>query len=253
MACSIERLFHLSPSASQFEPDLFSRILPALNQDGSLAMAIYLRTGETDVAAKNEEDVRDGKANATQGESQSYRERAKSIIDCAMQQETRHLENGPYARVVWVVVTDSRDLKQWITGSYDKTHVRRDSKQIPREVVTTRSRGVHTRGKRQPSTADFAEALIDWYLIGESDLVILDNGGPSFGGTAALRTARPVYDATNGTCYKRTPSFVYYEEMKMRRSQCEQMKRLKGSEKLSPACICVLNVTDASGIASLVM
>jgi hypothetical protein len=44
------------------------------------------------------------------------------------------------------------------------------------------------------------EAFIDWYLIGESDIVVSDNESPTFGGTASLRTFRPYHDAI--TCRK---------------------------------------------------
>ena len=65
--------------------------------------------------------------------------------------------------------------------------------------------------ERDPSLADFAEAIIDWYLIGEADLVIMDQNSVSFGGTAALRTARTVFDASRthpwskGKCQKAVP------------------------------------------------
>lgn len=250
MACSIGSLFQLSPKANQFQPGLFSEILPSLNQEGTLVVAIYLRTGETDAAAKKEQDMMRGvRANVTQGESQSYRgERAQNLLDCAMQQESEYLDKRSYTRVVWLVVTDSPNLKQWITESYDNTRTQStvpNSRQIPRRVVTTQSRGVHTKGQRGPSTADFAEALIDWYLIGESDLVVLDNGGPSFGGTAALRTARPVYDVTDGTCSKMEPNFLYFNEMNMRKRQCEHLQKIKGSKDLAPSCIYILNATGS--------
>mmetsp|Transcript_31120 Transcript_31120/g.68326 ORF Transcript_31120/g.68326 Transcript_31120/m.68326 type:complete len:359 (-) Transcript_31120:36-1112(-) len=64
---------------------------------------------------------------------------------------------------------------------------------ITRRVLVTSARGAHTRLQDGVSTVDFAEALIDWYLIGESDAVVASSIY-SFGVTAALRTARPVYD-----------------------------------------------------------
>lgn len=65
---------------------------------------------------------------------------------------------------------------------------------IPRKVLVTSARGAHTRLEGGGvSTADFAEAAIDWYLLGESDAVIA-NKLYSFGMTAAFRTARPIYD-----------------------------------------------------------
>ena len=65
---------------------------------------------------------------------------------------------------------------------------------ITRRIVVTSARGAHTRLEGGGvSTADFAEAFIDWYLLGESDAVIA-NKLYSFGMTAAFRTARPIYD-----------------------------------------------------------
>ena len=72
-----------------------------------------------------------------------------------------------------------------------------------RQEKTTR--GVHSRSDRGPSQSDFAEAIVDWYLIGESDLVVMDKSSVSFGGTAALRTARPVQDASHGKCIRNLP------------------------------------------------
>ena len=66
------------------------------------------------------------------------------------------------------------------------------SRVIPREVLTTGSRGIHVRPERNPSTSEFAEAFLDWYLIGESDAVVTDMQS-SFGPTGAMRTNRPLY------------------------------------------------------------
>jgi len=116
---------------------------------------------------------------------------------------------------VWMVVTDSAPLRKWITETYGSDNNANDKHsspadrqkdksrvQVPREIVTTRSRGVHTSSSRSPSTTDFAEALIDWYLLGESDLVVTSNAWYSFGSTAALRTDRPLYGG--GTCSRVT-------------------------------------------------
>ena len=185
MACSLASLFHLAPTAAQFQPDLFTRILPTLHQPNALVMTLYIRTTYTDDKATKEKAGQEAPAE----DLVRAQRHAKRIITCALGLEQEYLsKNRGYTRVVWMVVTDSPYVKQWIT----KTHDMRNAT-IPREIVTTRSRGAHTRPERGPSTVDFAEALIDWYLIGESDLVIKDSNGPSFAGTAALRTARPLY------------------------------------------------------------
>ena len=192
MACSLATLFHLNPSSSRFEPELFSRILPTLQRKDALVISLYIRTGQTEVIG----------AGTSPMEGQMYhRNRAASILACALEQEKERLGDG-VSRVVWMVVTDSQYLRHWITESYDTTQSKSN---ITREIVTTTSRGAHTKLERGPSNADFAEAFIDWYLIGESDLVVTDQRSPSFGGTAALRTARPLYDATHGTCVKFDP------------------------------------------------
>ena len=65
---------------------------------------------------------------------------------------------------------------------------------ITRRILVTSARGAHTRPEGGTvSTADFAEAFIDWYLIGESDAVVASKVY-SFGMTAAFRTARPIFD-----------------------------------------------------------
>jgi hypothetical protein len=193
MACSLGSLFQLSPSASQFEPDLFSRILPTLHDRKALVISVYIRTGQT--------EGRNGKWESTI----QYGNRAAPILDCALNLEKEHLSQGSYSRVVWMVVTDSQYLKKFITDSYDSRYTNVTA--ISREIVTTHSRGAHSKPDRSPSTADVAEALIDWYLIGESDLVVTDDFAPSFGDTAATRTARPYYkvQGTEKVCAKVVP------------------------------------------------
>jgi hypothetical protein len=252
-ACSLGWLFHLSPTASNYEPRLFDSILQMLNQDDdALVIAVYLRTGETDVVAKLEEqesNVVDATTTIEQESQEGYRVQAQYILNCTMHQEQEYLNNNVHlTNVVWLVVTDSHDLKQWIVDTYNDTAIPMSPSRPPihRHVVTTRARGVHTRSKRGPKTADFAEAMMDWYLIGESDLVILDNGGPSFGGTAALRTNRPVYHAlpSDQTCIIQSkPKFVYFDENKAHLRQCLHIQSIK--QNLSPMCLYLLGKNGA--------
>lgn len=203
MACSFGSLFQLSPRASQFEPALFTKILPALQDDKALVFSIYIRTGLTDVVAKRE------KQTEQKGEEfdPSKRFTSDSTVKCVRSLEQQHVKQNSkpglvFSRIIWMVVTDSEDVKQWFTQKYSGQDVylnisatkeqQRLPRVIKREILTTASHGIHTRAARTPSTAEFAEAMIDWYLIGESDLVIAN--GPSFGATGALRTARPYFD-----------------------------------------------------------
>ena len=66
---------------------------------------------------------------------------------------------------------------------------------------------------RKPKTDEFAEALVDWWLLGESDVVV-SHSSYSFAHTAALRTARPIYKALGGgQCHRlMLPSFEEDDE-----------------------------------------
>jgi len=97
-------------------------------------------------------------------------------------------------------------LKEWIVERYNDTDAaaadsvptgtnneqKYGSRQVRRRVIVTRSRGRHTRLSEGPASADFAEAFLDWWLLGECDVVIKNM--LSFADTAALRTATPLYD-----------------------------------------------------------
>lgn len=191
MACSLASLFQLAPSAAQFEPLLFTKILPMLHRENTFVLALYIRTGFADVQATKEQ------TNSTAHEGIiAATNLAKKIVNCALGLEQEYLlsnnTTSHYSQVIWMVVSDSQFCKSWVNETYGHRFV--DNTTFPREVVSTSSRGAHSRASRDPSTADFAEALLDWYLIGESDAVISDQiMAPSFGDTAALRTARPLY------------------------------------------------------------
>ena len=129
--------------------------------------------------------------------------------ECILKLEQEYIANAEYdfSKIVWMVVTDSAYLKQRITDMYTSANVvvqttsvaNKTNAFIPREIVTTTSRGTHTRTKRNPSTADFAEGMLDWYPIGESDLVFINRKYFTYGTTAALRTNRRVYESASCT------------------------------------------------------
>jgi hypothetical protein len=71
-----------------------------------------------------------------------------------------------------MLVTDSPFVKTWVTNSYSC------SSSVPsRTILVTQSRVAHTKGS--PSMTDVAEGFLDWYLIGESNVVVSDHYGPS--------------------------------------------------------------------------
>lgn len=170
MACSLGSLFQLSPTASQFEPLLYTSLLPTLQS--SYVISLYIRTHQAEpnnprVASKEEASEQGG---------------AKAIVECALHLEQ---EQPQGTNIVWLVVTDSPLLKEWVHDTYH-------NKDGGRQVLSSTSRGKHTKTADKPPTRDFSEAVIDWFLVGESDVVITSEWW-SFGSTAALRTARPYY------------------------------------------------------------
>lgn len=180
-ACSFASLFKLAPMASKYEPTLFTKILPALHQEDALVICLYVRTGRTDILARDEDKhTKNVDSNYT-----LYEQRAGSVISCAKHLEQEYLtsNNTKYTKAIWLVITDAPYLKNFIPTHYSNPS---------RTIIITASRGVHSRPLRGPSMQDVAEALLDWYLIGESTVVI-QYGSVSYGETASLRTSRPIY------------------------------------------------------------
>ena len=202
MACALGNLFHLSPKAAQFEPTLFTKLLPALQDADALVIALYMRTNRADVMAVNElkhepvANERRGKYNST---AESFGKMAKCLEE---QYLTGKLEQGvEITKVYWMVLSDSPEAKRTVLEAYSNQNANEQipvekqqfkNRVIPRQVLMTGARGIHVRSFRKPSTDEFAEAFLDWYLIGESDVVVTDQSS-SFGPTAAMRTARPIY------------------------------------------------------------
>ena len=97
----------------------------------------------------------------------------------------QNLRSNP--RVVEGHVVEDTQIVQKQVKTDEKNTV---ADKITRKVITTSAHGLRTK---IDSTRDFAEVMIAWYLIGESDAVITSSMH-SFGVTAALRTARPIFD-----------------------------------------------------------
>jgi hypothetical protein len=182
MACSLGSLIRLAPSAEQFEPLLFTTLLPTLRSPSSFVIVLYIRTHQAEPQ----------NSRVTTKEEAAKQAGAKATVECAIQVEQQMSPNS--ANVVWMVATDSPLLKSWVQESYSTSE---------RKVLTTSSRGRHTRTGASPDTRDFAEAMIDWILMGESDVVVA-NEWWSFGSTAALRTARPYFSFyASGNFYRK--------------------------------------------------
>lgn len=183
-ACAMGALFRLA------EP------LPAVAAPDALVLSLYIRTGYTDNIIKNP-NAQDQVSAAT----------ANKYTRCAEKLEQERLDGGDgvYNNIVWQVVTDSVSLKEHLVTQNNNAIVHSsDGRQVTRIVHQSNAKGKHTRSAIRPSTKDFAEAVQDWWWIGESDLVIASSSY-SFGKLATLRTARTLYDVA--TCQPFVPDF----------------------------------------------
>jgi hypothetical protein len=191
-ACSWNSMFELAEAATQYELTLFEEILPKLRDPEALVLAVYVRTGFTDQAARAEKNGTEATINVAAHEKFS-----RMPTRCALQLEQDFLEGRkgdfPFSKIVWMLATDSVYVKKLVVDLYESKDVKAENKSVTRTVVTTSSRGKHSRPARSPSTADFAESMIDWFLIGESDAVVVASNGYTFPTTAAMRTNLPVY------------------------------------------------------------
>ena len=198
-ACAFGHLFDLPKSAADYLPTLFTDILPAIRDPAALVLTVYIRTGRTDDKAREEKGGEmSGNHNHTHVDS--------DLLQCAAEQEKQKLlddAKNKYNSVVWLVITDSAEAASSVVAQYSgKMESVIDRKKVSRRVISTQSQGIQTRPARNPSTGDFADAALDWWLIGEADMLIT-HGAMSFGTTAALRTAIPFYTAMKGECKRR--------------------------------------------------
>ena len=140
---------------------------------------------------------------------------AEAVVKCALEAEQKMVilnnDNAPssrYQRIVWSVVGDDPSIIDAISNLWNGTAFtqriddlggRSNSNQsgdaankLSRLVLTTSSTGTHVRPRRRPTTSDFADALIDWYVLGESDAMATVTRQFSFGETAQLRNGARV-------------------------------------------------------------
>ena len=210
MACALGNLLQLSTRAADIEPKLFNTILPTLRDPESLVFAIYIRTG-------NAEPAKQSSLSKQPNDSNQDDEYLRRGVQCALGLESEYLSDRQpddvpilpaISKVVWFIASDSTSLKNRAIDLYSSKDVNTGIPQsqrkyfdrvIPREILVTSSQGKHTKPSVNPTTNDFAEAFLDWYLIGESDVVFVQ-GSYTFGVSAALRTATPVMKRIHNAC-----------------------------------------------------
>lgn len=197
MACALGSTFMLAPTAADHVPALHSQILPALRDSNTLVIALYVRTGRTDDLLKGSDQHSERKDEAT----------SKPVISCVLQMEQELLSTiSGFDKVAWFIATDSPDLGKSILASYDNVDVSvvahgNQNAILHRRVYATASKGLHSKAQVGPKTDAFSEAIVDWHLLGESNVVVTFGSGYSFAHSAALRTARPIYQAARDECH----------------------------------------------------
>ena len=169
-ACAFGHSLTLSPKAEQYEPDLYKTILPTLYREKSLVMAIYTRSLNSDKMA--DQAARGEKVD--ESGNLAHVKPSKKLLACAHKIEQKFLSgektladgNGgrvDFDTIVWLVITDSKATKTYMSTEYGEKEVvleNGNGKKVVRKVIATNARGAHTRRRRDPSTADFAEALM---------------------------------------------------------------------------------------------
>ena len=196
MACALGATFELAASAVDHVPTLFTQIYPAIRDSDTLVIALYVRTGRTDDLLKDPDKHSERKDEAA----------SKPVVDCVLRMEQELLSKIDFTKVAWFIATDSPDLGRSIVATYDNADVSvaasgSENAVFHRRVYTTASKGLHSKAQLGPKTDAFSEAIIDWYLLGESNVVVTFGSGYTFAHSAALRTARPIYQAARDQCH----------------------------------------------------
>lgn len=164
-ACAITSLFELSKSAEQFIPGLFDDILKVLSLTESLVITLYIRTGRTDRLADKERGIAmaDDKEETIDS---NYDPDVMHLVNCAKKLEEEKLNNaGDHSNIYWLVISDNPNVAQKVADDntapvpFDYSGQQRVRR---RKVITTDAQGVQSRPARDPSTADFADAVLDW-------------------------------------------------------------------------------------------
>jgi len=260
MACSLGRLFELSPEVARYEDDgLFTEILPMLRNNPVVAVYIRADSEETEGTGNNSNqgDIVDASVRTALELERKYLA-GELMLGGYGNSRFKPMPRDDISMFVWLVISDDESVKERIVRKHDeqsirwrllqdtagdtynaksnqavmrgklglnkklnqktdpngptptvptegtKTEKRSNSddneneaaytSSVTRNVLVTDSRGTYAQLKKNGvSTKDFAAALVNWYLIGESDAVVASSMS-TFGVTAALRTARHVYD-----------------------------------------------------------
>jgi hypothetical protein len=193
-ACSLSKLFYLSPRIIKFEKKLQSEIFPAIQDMNNLVITLYYRSGHSEAKPGEEPSAKDLEGKEVDME--------KSIT-CAKTVEKKFIDGSfaldrRFTGIVWNVISDSSFVRKDVASKFDgQDVVSSEGRTFTRRVISTSSRGAHTKMQANPTVDDFAEGFLDWYLIGESDAVVSHKGW-SYGMTGAMRTARPVFRPYQG-------------------------------------------------------
>ncbi len=207
-ACIIGALLRPAQLGASFE-----RTRAALADRDTLAIGIYIRTGDADsnhlkVRPEPLKNVvpcppkmsfcRDRRTKTPDNPMRTMRLRYARALLCALQLERRWAAG--FKRVVWFVASDRQSVKDDIIAGYDEAAIG------GRRVLTAATAGLHTDVRKGIKFAGgvggtawrqaLHDSIVDWWLLGEVDVAVLERRtsstpkGGSYAGTAFARTAR---------------------------------------------------------------
>ena len=179
MACALAALFRV------VDP------LPS-TPENAFVISLYIRTGYTDLMVKDPDTPDVLRASVVQ-----------TYARCTQQVE-QELLRSHHDRIVWQVISDTPSIKNQLQTEFDAQVVHHQDRTLTRHVLQSPALGKHTRARIGPSTQDFAEAVRDWFWIGDADAVVA-TAAYTFGKMAARRTARVFYNVHQ--CAVLVPSF----------------------------------------------
>eukprot|EP00808_Paulinella_micropora_P029075 g83325.t1 len=185
-ACILGKTLTLAPAITS-KPEVVS-FLTKLRDPSSLSIALYVRVP----------GLSEGRGEATLPGLGTH-----PYVKCA-----RHLENmysEGFDTVTWIVITNSDSMRKLFLQYESHAHQPTTYSWRRRVLVTTTAEGTHTRlavnNQHElegpgPTNQVIAEGMLDFFLLGEVDLVVTDVMY-SFGSLGGMRTARPVYSISS--------------------------------------------------------
>jgi len=204
-ACALNIIFDPAPAVLAMHGA--PRLLPILRNREALKIAIYLRTNVADRLMVPKDSILE---NVRLRESHDIPaiDAVAPFAKCAQQLE---MEFGQTREIVWLIVSDSLALKDAVAQRFSgpnrkvmhtttnglNTELGTDCKNINSAECAAGNITHHThhRDASNSTLQAIQEAFLDWWLLGECDLVVVSRSSGSYwqGGAARTGKLRGIY------------------------------------------------------------